>query len=67
MTKITCSREVTNMQEGSKKFAGITCNSIICQDINMQKMTRFLDEKYTPANMKKMHAKRTNIFVKHAS
>jgi hypothetical protein len=27
MTKITCShREVTNMQEGSNKCAGITCN-----------------------------------------
>jgi hypothetical protein len=26
MTKVTCSREVTNMQERSKKRAGITCN-----------------------------------------
>jgi hypothetical protein len=25
-TKITCSREVTNMQERSNKHAGITCN-----------------------------------------
>ena len=41
--------------------------NIFCQDINMQKMTGFLDEKYTPGNMKNMHAKRTNILVKHAS
>jgi hypothetical protein len=27
MTKITCSREVTNMQERSKKHAGKTCNT----------------------------------------
>jgi hypothetical protein len=26
MTKIRCSREVTNMQERSNKCAGITCN-----------------------------------------
>jgi hypothetical protein len=26
MTKITCSREVTNMRERSNKRAGITCN-----------------------------------------
>jgi hypothetical protein len=25
-----------------------------CQDIKMQKMTGFLDEKYTPRNMKNM-------------
>jgi hypothetical protein len=41
--------------------------NIFCQDINMQKMCGFLDKKYTPANMKNMHAKRTNILVKHAS
>jgi hypothetical protein len=33
----------------------------------MQKMTGLLDEKYTPGNVKNMHAKRTNILVKHAS
>ena len=25
--------------------------NMFCQDINMQKMTGFLDEKYTPGNM----------------
>jgi hypothetical protein len=41
--------------------------NMFCQDINMQKMTGFLDEKYTPGNMKSMHAGGTNILVKHAS
>jgi hypothetical protein len=35
-----------------------------CQDIEMQKMTGFLDEKYTPGNMKNIHAGGTNILVK---
>jgi hypothetical protein len=38
-----------------------------CQYIDMQKMSGFLDEKYTPGNMKNMHAGGTNILVKHAS
>jgi hypothetical protein len=38
-----------------------------CQNINMQKLSVFLDEKYTPENMKNMHIKRNNILVKHAS
>jgi hypothetical protein len=93
MTKITCSREVTNMQERSNKHAGITCNREVtnmhrerrktycrrkktylgmmknnfCQDINIQKMSGFLDEKYTSANMKNMHPGGTIILVKHAS
>jgi hypothetical protein len=37
------------------------------QDIIMQKMTGFLDEKSTPGNMKNMHARGTNILIKHAS
>jgi hypothetical protein len=49
-----------------KKYLGMMKN-MFCQDINMQKMTGFLDEKYTPGNMKNMHARGTNILVKHAS
>jgi hypothetical protein len=30
-------------------------------------MSGFLDEKYTPGNMKNMKARRTNILEKHAS
>jgi hypothetical protein len=94
MTKITCSREVTNMQERSNKHAGITCNRAVtnlhcerrktyCRSkknygyvqllhgnlsrYEHAKMFGFLDEKYTPGNLKNMHATRANILVKHAS
>jgi hypothetical protein len=46
-----------------KTYLGMMKN-MFCQDINMQKMFGFLDEKYTPGNMKNMHAERTNILVK---
>jgi hypothetical protein len=41
--------------------------NMFCQEINMKKMTGFLDEKYTPGKMKNMHAGGPNILVKHAS
>jgi hypothetical protein len=59
-----CERRKTYCRR--KKYLGMMKN-IFCQDINMQKMTGFLDEKFTPANMKNMHTKRTNSLVKHAS
>jgi hypothetical protein len=37
MTKITYSREVTNMQERSNKHAGITCNR---EETNMNRKGR---------------------------
>jgi hypothetical protein len=57
---IHCRSKKTYLQLGMMK-------NKFCQDINMQKMTGFLDEKYTPGNMKNMQSKRTNILVKHAS
>jgi hypothetical protein len=54
------------MQQRSNKHAPREKNKF-CQDINMQKMCGFLDEKYTPGNIKSVHAKNTNIVVKHAT
>jgi hypothetical protein len=41
--------------------------NIFVKILTCQKMSGFLDEKYTPGNMKNMHTGRINILVKHAS
>jgi hypothetical protein len=41
-----CERRKTYCRNHKKTYLGMMKN-MLCQDINMQKMTGFLDEKYT--------------------
>jgi hypothetical protein len=63
-----CERRKTHCRK--KKYLGGMFSYFINEKnvkiFNMQKMSGFLDEKYTPGNMKNMHAGVTNILVKHA-
>jgi hypothetical protein len=46
MTKITCSREITNMQEQRKKCAGIACNREVTKHALQEKKHTVREKKH---------------------